>query len=573
MIEHRPRHGGTWPRRVVPLLLGAALVALALLKDFRATAPADFGVQQSLVLLAGLLLLLEALAAQRQAAFPALWAAIERGDAFGIALARLTAVVVASTWLLDFRDYVVDDSFITFRYSRHLVDGLGLVWNPGEAPVEGFSNLLWMLLAALALRLGWDPLVVSRAVGAVCVLATLVVVHHTALRRVRSPGAAALAPLALACIPALGFWAMSGLETASVVLLVALAADAFDREAARVRWPWRTALWTLLLACSRPEAPVATGLMLVPLAFEVRRGGRAWILRFSALAAPPVLALFAWRWFTFGTLVPNTLSAKAHLLAGLPIALDFVAYALPLWLLLLVRIAHRRARLLDWSAACVFAGLVFAGLHVSPQVAHAHRFFLPMLPLLAAGVACAWDDLLGATDRPVLLGRVALAATVAATLMAPVFPMSHYATLESTGLRDAHARVAEALRRTFPPTALLAASDCGLLAYRSGLRVVDLWGLADRRIATRGYDPDYVLGLAPDVVVLHSLDGERFEGREPYDRRTYPRLADPSEWRVVCRVPFYGYWLWVFVRPGVDAPALAALSDATARRAGASPGR
>ncbi len=560
MTVDRPHSGGTLARRVVPLLTGGALAAFALFKDAGTPGPHDFGLQQSLLLLAALLLLLESLAAQRTDRFPALWSAIEQGDRFGIVLARLTAAVVASTWLFDFRDYLVDDSYITFRFSRHLAGGLGLVWNPGEAPVEGFSNLLWMLLATLSLRLGLDPLVVSRAVGAACVLGALVVVHRTALRRVRSPGAAAVAPLALACMPALGFWAMSGLETASVVLLVSLAVDAFDREAGRVRWPWRTALWSVLLALSRPEAPAAAVLMLLPLAFGARRDGIAWIARFAVLAGPPVAALFAWRWVTFGSVIPNTLSAKAHVLVGLPIALDFVAYALPLWLLLLVRLAMRRGRLLDWSTACVLVGALLAALNVAPQVAHAHRFFLPVLPMLVACAACAWDDLLASADRPVLAGRVALAGTVALTLIAPVFAMSTYATLESTGLREAHARVADALRRTFPPTALLAASDCGLLAYRSGLRVVDLWGLADKRIATRGFDPDYVLGLSPDVVILHSTDEERFEGREPYDRATYPKLSGDAGWRVVCRARFYGYWLWVFTRRDVDPAAFAAVS-------------
>ena len=28
--------------------------------------------------------------------------------------------------------FLTDDAFISFRYARHLVDGLGLVWNPGE---------------------------------------------------------------------------------------------------------------------------------------------------------------------------------------------------------------------------------------------------------------------------------------------------------------------------------------------------------------------------------------------------------------------------------------------------------
>jgi hypothetical protein len=41
----------------------------------------------------------------------------------------------------------IDDAFITFRYSRNLIDGLGLVYNAGE-PVLGTTTPFWALLMA-----------------------------------------------------------------------------------------------------------------------------------------------------------------------------------------------------------------------------------------------------------------------------------------------------------------------------------------------------------------------------------------------------------------------------------------
>ena len=38
----------------------------------------------------------------------------------------------------------IDDAYISFRYAQNLLDGHGLVFNPGD-PVEGYSNLLWVL--------------------------------------------------------------------------------------------------------------------------------------------------------------------------------------------------------------------------------------------------------------------------------------------------------------------------------------------------------------------------------------------------------------------------------------------
>ncbi len=52
-------------------------------------------------------------------------------------------------WLASVAWFLTDDAFISFRYIRNLIDGHGLVFNPGER-VEGYTNFLWILeLAAL----------------------------------------------------------------------------------------------------------------------------------------------------------------------------------------------------------------------------------------------------------------------------------------------------------------------------------------------------------------------------------------------------------------------------------------
>src|SRR5262245_60563964 len=43
---------------------------------------------------------------------------------------------------------LIDDAMISMRYAKNLASGYGLVWNPGEAPVEGFTNLGWTLFMA-----------------------------------------------------------------------------------------------------------------------------------------------------------------------------------------------------------------------------------------------------------------------------------------------------------------------------------------------------------------------------------------------------------------------------------------
>ncbi len=60
-------------------------------------------------------------------------------------------------WLAVVAWFLCDDAFISFRYVRNLLEGHGLVFNPGEY-VEGYTNFLWMLeLAAIWRLLGIPP--------------------------------------------------------------------------------------------------------------------------------------------------------------------------------------------------------------------------------------------------------------------------------------------------------------------------------------------------------------------------------------------------------------------------------
>lgn len=39
-----------------------------------------------------------------------------------------------------------DDAYIFLRYARNITQGYGIVWNPGEAPVEGYTSFLYLML-------------------------------------------------------------------------------------------------------------------------------------------------------------------------------------------------------------------------------------------------------------------------------------------------------------------------------------------------------------------------------------------------------------------------------------------
>src|SRR5689334_14244881 len=56
----------------------------------------------------------------------------------------LATVVLGVAWAWKLL-WCSDDAYISFRYAANLLDGYGLVWNPGER-VEGYTNFLWLII-------------------------------------------------------------------------------------------------------------------------------------------------------------------------------------------------------------------------------------------------------------------------------------------------------------------------------------------------------------------------------------------------------------------------------------------
>lgn len=555
----------TATRRGATVLLaagGLALAALALAHDVLTHAPRDFGLSQSLTLLAGLLLLLEA--GLRWRTGTGIAAALDdehpRGDAVALAIAGMLAILLVH----EFRHYLVDDSYITFRYARNLVTGHGLRWNPGDLPVEGFSNLLWMLLAAAALRFGFDPLLTARVVSAACLAVSLPVVGSLARALSGSRRAGRYATMVFAATPSFAFWAMSGLETMSVVLLALLYFRACARELESGAAPNGSAACAVLLAVSRPEGVALVAVSLVPVALARRT---TWLRALAARAAPAIALLLLWKSWEFGTVLTNTLAAKTRPFAGLPTTLAFFAFTGPLVLWWAARAARGRASLTEQQIMVCAAAWALASLHVVAAVAHYHRLFLPLLaPMLAcAGIALAelTQSMRAAADappRPALAhASAAIAAFAVLWTLTPLPAMKIYAGHEVEGL--AHEPLGRFLDSSYRGAGLLAASDCGIVPYLSHMATIDLCGLNDPHLA-RGFDAAYVMSRVPDVFVLHSNAPDRFEGRADFDRALQPVVARDPRYHLVGCWPFYGYWMWVYADRPVAAPPPPTFRDA-----------
>ena len=120
-----------------------------------------------------------------------------------------------------------DDAMISMQYARNLANGNGLVFSLGAAPVEGFTNPLWVFYMALFHLTNLPSHLISLAIqisGALFILANLFVVRKIADRLSNGKW---LPPLLAVFLTAFYFplnnWSVQGTEVSIITLLLSIA--------------------------------------------------------------------------------------------------------------------------------------------------------------------------------------------------------------------------------------------------------------------------------------------------------------------------------------------------------------
>lgn len=456
-----------------------------------------------------------------------------------VVIGSLLAAALFAAGLVRYHGYLLDDTYISFRYARNLVAGNGLVYNPGEK-VEGYTNFLHVILSAGMLRAGMDPaaalpwisLLAAIAAVAAAVRLELAMRGDAPRRRAEPP----LSPLLLLPLPAFAYWATSAMETMLFTALVSLSvalALRDDRPGAA------STLAFVAAALTRPEGGLWFGLTLVALFLCAwwRDGARpplAASIRAAAVFAALYGAYFGWRLWYYGKLVPNTFTAKVtggweqiltgarHLgewCLGYPVLALAVAAA-PLGVAWRARRAGRAPAVSISVLAMLPIAWILYVVAVGGDFMPFFRFFIPALPIAAAIAAtsiAALAERLAARATPRAL--VALTACLLSAAAGQVGPQGYRAFVASRTAIVGEA-AGEWMKGHLPAGSTIAVNTAGALPYVSELPAIDMLGLTDENIASRpvfvvsagwaghrrGWGT-YVLDRRPDAIVWYNASG------------------------------------------------------------------
>jgi len=419
-------------------------------------------------------------------------------------------------------DFITDDAYISFVYARNFAEHGELVFNLGQF-VEGYTNFLWTLLLGLGMLVDIPPELSAKILGGVCSLLTFLVVMWTMDRAIGKKSPWAVVPaLLLACSSGFACWTSGGLETQLFTMLCAMALYGVvaAEDVAGERRLWITGIAAALAAMTRPEGVLIVFVLgmvrlicnLVAKRRVVGKHELITIAFFLVLWAP----WFAWRYWYYGHLFPNTYYVKATgEWVGKYMADEMrqnglyyvwawlnqtkLLYALPVALVGLIAARPRTPRFaLGLGCALISAVYVPYTISVGGDFMGLHRFIMPLFVLSAISVCLGLQWLCARVPERARM----YVAVVAATGTLGAFAVTQgRLTLKSVEWNnwgadhgidtpsflivytEDRAEIGKAMDKCFAPDDFSIVGGAGAQPYYGHMRAIDVFGLVSERIA------------------------------------------------------------------------------------------
>lgn len=457
----------------------------------------------------------------------------------GVAAATAIAGVLLYFHARSYLPFFDDDALISLRYARRLIDGMGLTWTDGPR-VEGYSNLLWILLLALMGYFGVELIEAARILGYFCILGAMLAVSIAVqrpmprsssndldsggLRAGREPPQglnflqvmlpALIGTSVMAAAAPIAVWSIGGHEQPLVLMLLAWGfAFLFEAiDSGQDRAAWRASICFALICLTRPDGPVFATATVAALLLSSRLNPVSIRIALIVACLPiaAVIGQTAFRLAYYGQWLPNPAYIKLtpsahHFRGGVAYVRDGFIAALPVCLggglCIANGLFHRESRsrslLLATHAVVWTLYLVFIG----GDIFAAYRLYAPCILILsiALGGAMAWISETGGQRRaryPQARNRllIAPARSVGLLLMMAIPILQFYWQQGDERIERARTQRTEwegksvglLLRSAFAdrqPT--IAVDAAGAVPYWSQLPAIDMLGLCDYHIPRR----------------------------------------------------------------------------------------
>jgi hypothetical protein len=442
--------------------------------------------------------------------------------------------------------YTTDDSYISYRYAQNFAEGRGLVFNPSER-VEGYSNLLWVLILSAFSILKTDIIFVSKILGILSGVGTILLSARIALKDFQlSPLIAVLAVSFIGSFAGIVYFSTSGMETIFYLFQVTLLQFLLLK-----RKYFTAGIVCATLIITRPEGIIFTLPLAVAIYDEFSFKSPFFKNAIKAFAIPVliVIALTVFRLSYYGALLPNTFAAKINHDSPINFFIehtkgfftysmeDFTFDGLILTLsglgMLLVFKREFRPMIVSVLLVCFF--IWYAG---GDWMSFA-RFYIPIIPLLSLFMYAALSKLTNLFDTA-FKNKLTLVLLLIPVIFNTMHTTRAIVKLNKNELynpalsADPHVRIGKYLKSIAQPGDTVAVNEVGAISHYSDLHVIDILGLTDKKIAKLMHKTpateyaDYIIEARPKYILLNN---RQYNWDDYLYEKIYKRMAQSGNYR------------------------------------------
>lgn len=424
--------------------------------------------------------------------------------------------------MYDLSAYPAEDAAILMHYAKNLALGHGIVWNPGDKPLDGATDFLPVIFIAAVMKAGAGLEWATRGLGLFYHLVSVFMIYLTVRTVKQGSFAAALFSAAyFAFGPGLAY-IQSFFSTPLFAMFGCFAWYFANRIMTSDSRPLSLgfAFSCLLMGLTRSEGVLMGGFMLAAVIWE--KGFEAsvknifdFILVFATLGG----FYFIWHWHHFGAPFPNPFYVKRSFgisPLGLKIAFrDLIQLTGPF---LTAFIFSGRLKRQAVTPLIPVIGFSCLWMLLSDAMNFLMRYQYIVLPI----VLMSWTSFLpgGEKDGPELsFPSKILRGALLSVLAVSVLFWEVTNDRAAVKIKDGRYEAAKVLHEYAGKNYRLAVTEAGLLPLYSGWRSMDTWGLNDFWIAHHGgITEQYLDAFKPQVIMFHAYFSPleppvKYEGR------------------------------------------------------------
>jgi hypothetical protein len=431
-----------------------------------------------------------------------------------------------------FLQFAIDDSWITYRYAKNLVEHGIWNWNPDRAnPTEAYTSFIYAFLAILPTLIKIEPSIFFKLFG--------LAIFFALIYRMKKHAACDVAFI-------LGFYATvfsfyffvhlySGLETPLFIFLIFETMLVLsDKGEVNEKYLY---ILLLLLPLTRPEGIIysigAFFFLLIKNGLKIKN--KLFLLSVIFAGA----FYMAWRVLYFGQIFPNPYYVKNIYSAAK--ALNAFARSLPLLIVLLFFAALLRDNVFTLFTVLSLAifSFVYAPSQLLMNFADRFRFqiFFPLMLFFAISLKQKYRLLL----VPLFLfcfwpmyGNIRYFSW-----------LKYYGPVLNRAYKELGVRLAQFKDRHY--TFLV--GDAGVLPYYSEWKCYDPIGLADKEVARRGLSQQYLEKIRPDLISLYSRTPDKRGVFKDYDQeKVLDYIQHHREYEKIGGIRPFDYYLIFFLK-------------------------